>query len=107
MLFRSLNHPTYFDYIGLFSAGLNMTTVDQTLPAYENLEGKLKGLKQAGYKYFWLAIGNTDFLYEANQDFRKKMEAVDFPYVYHESTRGHIWANWRQYLLLFAPQLFK
>ena len=106
-LYTSINYPGYFDYIGLFSAGLNMTTVDQTLPAYRDLEGKLKGLQQAGYKLFWLAIGNTDFLYEANQDFRKQMEAIDFKYIYHESTRGHIWANWRQYLLLFAPQLFK
>lgn len=106
-LYTSLNYPGYFDYIGLFSAGLNMATVDQTLPAYSDLGGKLKGLQQEGYKLFWLAIGNTDFLYEANQDFRKQMEAVGFKYAYHESTRGHIWANWRQYLLLFAPQLFK
>ena len=106
-LYISVNHPAYFDYIGLFSAGLDMSNVDVAQPAYDDLDGKLKALQQAGYKLFWVAIGNEDFLYQANQDFCKRLDRLQFDYEYHESARGHLWSNWRQYLLLFAPRLFK
>ena len=106
-LYISVNHPAYFDYIGLFSAGLDMSNVDAAQPAYDDLDGKLKALQQAGYKLFWVAIGNEDFLYQANQDFCKRLDGLQFDYEYHESARGHLWSNWRQYLLLFAPRLFK
>ena len=26
---------------------------------------------------------------------------------FHESTRGHLWVNWREYMLQFVPMLFK
>jgi enterochelin esterase family protein len=29
-----------------------------------------------------------------------------FSPVYHESEGGHTWLNWRDYLVLFVPQLF-
>ena len=106
-LYISVNHPAYFDYIGLFSAGLDMSNVDVAQPAYDDLDGKLKALQQAGYKLFWVAIGNEDFLYQANRDFCKRLDRLQFDYEYHESARGHLWSNWRQYLLLFAPRLFK
>ena len=106
-LYISVNHPAYFDYIGLFSAGLDMSNVDAAQPAYDDLDGKLKALQQAGYKLFWVAIGNEDFLYQANRDFCKRLDRLQFDYEYHESARGHLWSNWRQYLLLFAPRLFK
>ena len=106
-LYISANHPAYFDYIGLFSAGLDMSNVDVSQPAYGNLDGKLKALQETGYKLFWVAIGNEDFLYQANRDFCKRLDGLGFAYEYHESSRGHLWSNWRQYLLLFAPRLFK
>lgn len=34
------------------------------------------------------------------------MDSLGMKYQYVESTRGHIWANWRAYLLQFAPMLF-
>ena len=48
-----------------------------------------------------------DFLYKDNQAFMKKLDGMGFKYTYHESTRGHLWSNWRQYLLIFAQKLFK
>ena len=30
-----------------------------------------------------------------------------FSPVFHESAGGHTWDNWRDYLVLFAPQLFR
>ena len=106
-LFISTNHPTLFDYVGMFSAGINFKSVNMELPAYADLDGKLKHFHEVGYRLFWIACGNTDFLYEANKDFLKRLDAIGVPYEYHESSRGHLWANWRQYMLKFVPMLFK
>ena len=105
-LYVALNYPGYFDYIGLFSAGL-MTDLDTMKTAYNDEDAKLLRLQQTGYKLFWIGIGEDDFLYDVNTAFRKRLDEMDFKYTYHESSRGHIWANWRQYLLTFASQLFK
>ena len=105
-LFIALNHPEMFDYIGLFSAGLNTAFLDMSLPVYSDMEKKLENLKDEGYRLFWIAIGKDDFLYQDNLNFMKTCDEAGFDYTYHETSRGHIWANWRQYLLLFAPMLF-
>jgi len=55
---------------------------------------------------YWMAIGKTDFLYQANVDYRQKLDALGMPYIYRESEGGHIWRNWRIYLREFAPKLF-
>ena len=104
-LYIALNYPGWFDYVGLFSAGL-MTDSNTDREAYRDEDAKLARLSELGCKLFWIGIGKDDFLYEANTDFRKRLDSMDFDYIYHESERGHIWANWRQYLLLFVPQLF-
>lgn len=106
-LYIAANHPDSFNYIGLFSAGLDMSSVNQSLPTYQNLDGKLKALQKDGCKLFWMGIGCGDFLYQANQDFRKRLDGIGFKYEYHESGGEHQWANWRQYMLLFVPRLFK
>lgn len=104
-LYIALNYPEWFDYVGLFSAGL-MTDLNTDREAYRDEDAKLARLSELGCELFWIGIGKDDFLYEANTDFRKRLDSMGFDYIYHESERGHIWANWRQYLLLFVPQLF-
>ncbi len=104
-LYIALNYPGWFDYVGLFSAGL-MTDLNTDREAYRDEDAKLARLSELGCELFWIGIGKDDFLYEANTDFRKRLDSMGFDYIYHESDRGHIWANWRQYLLLFVPQLF-
>ena len=106
-MFVSANYPDLFDYVGLFSAGLDWTGFNWDFPAYKNLDQKLENQKKAGYKLYWIGIGNADFLYKDNQAFMKKLDGMGFKYTYHESTRGHLWSNWRQYLLIFAQKLFK
>ena len=106
-LFIALNYPDYFDYIGLFSAGLDFSKTDSTMPAYNDLGTKMTTLRDKGYKLLWDACGNTDFLYERNKEFCRMMDEKGLKYTFHESSRGHLWANWRQYMLLFTPLLFK
>lgn len=104
----SANHPDLFDYVGLFSPGTPSTrSLDTSKQAYSNLEQKFAIQKKNGYKLYWIGIGNTDFLYEGLQNFRKRLDKVGFTYTYVESARGHIWSNWRSYLLQFTPLLFR
>ena len=105
-LYISLNHPDLFSWTGLFSAGL-VPQFTSELDVYSGREAKLKAYQKKGCNLFWIAIGKEDFLYDVNADFRTELDALGFPYEYHESSRGHLWCNWRQYLLLFAPRLFR
>lgn len=105
-LFIALNHAEAFDYVGLFSAGLPADMSNMKEPQYANIKGKLKMLENSGYKCFWIACGKEDFLYNANRSFCQYLDEMKFRYEYHESERGHIWANWRQYILRFVPMLF-
>ncbi len=105
-LYIALTYPTAFDYVGLFSAGLPSDFNALNGDLYDKTDDKLMRLKSEGYKRFWIACGKDDFLYQANRSFCKHLDSIGFEYVYHESDRGHLWANWRQYLLLFVPMLF-
>lgn len=107
-LLISANHPDTFDYVGLFSPGTpSSRALDTTRTAYKNLEAKYATQKKKGYKLYWIGIGKTDFLYNGMQTHRKKLDKLQFPYTYVESERGHIWSNWRAYMLQFTPLLFK
>lgn len=106
--FTSLNHPDKFAYIGLFSAGMDFSQLDMTLPAYSDIDGKLQRLKKSGYKYYWMACGTDDFLWAANQKVFAQIQDNGLTDAeFHKTTRGHIWSNWRQYLVLFSQKLFK
>lgn len=101
----SMNNPTLFKYMGLFSLGLhdNLGEVNTRLiAAYDK---NLETLK-ANYKLFYIAVGKEDFVYEGVQVLRKKLDSQNFTYIYNETDGGHTWANWRKYLSEFAPMLF-
>ena len=105
----SQNYPETFDYIGLFSPALNRDPSEKPeLPAYKHLDRKIKRQQKDGVKLYWIAVGEDDFpeLYQGIQTYRKKMEDIGFPYEYYETTGGHTWSNWRDYLTLFAQRLF-
>ena len=72
-----------------------------------DIEGKLKVQFSKKPALYWIAIGKTDFLYKANEDYRKMLDEKGYKYSYYETGEGHIWKNWRIYLTEFAPQLFK
>jgi enterochelin esterase-like enzyme len=103
----SANHPNLFNYVGLFSPATPFRRIDTTNKVYSNMDDKLTTQKKNGFKLYWIGIGKTDFLYATVADFRKKLDGMQFPYTYVESERGHIWSNWRNYMLQFTPLLFK
>ncbi|MEZ3549990.1 MAG: esterase [Muribaculaceae bacterium] len=102
----SKEYPDMFDYVGLFSAAI-MPDRKVKSPIYDNMEGKLKTQFDKKPALYWIAIGDKDFLYEANKEYRKKLDENGYKYTYRESPDGHIWKNWRIYLTEFIPQLFK
>lgn len=102
----SKEFPDMFDYIGLFSAAIHPEKKD-TAAIYADFDQKLKRQFDKKPALYWIAIGEKDFLYEANKDFRRQLDENGYPYIYRESKDGHIWKNWRIYLTEFLPQIFK
>ena len=99
-------YPDMFDYVGLFSAAI-MPNKDVKSPIYDNLEAKLKTQFAKKPALYYIAIGNKDFLFQANSDYRKMLDEKGYKYEYYETGEGHIWKNWRIYLTEFAPKIFK
>lgn len=102
----SKQYPDMFNYVGLFSAAI-MPNKEVSSPIYENMEGKLKVQFDKNPALYWIAIGKTDFLYKANEEYRKLLDEKGYKYTYYESDEGHIWRNWRIYLTEFVPMLFR
>lgn len=102
----SKQYPDLFNYVGLFSAAI-MPNKDVKSPVYDDLEGKLKTQFSKKPALYWIAIGKADFLYKANEDYRKMLDEKGYKYTYYETGEGHIWKNWRIYLTEFVPLLFK
>lgn len=107
--FHSMHISRYytntFDYVGLFSAAI-MPREDATAKVYGDIDGTLKKQMSNGYKLYWIGIGKTDFLFNANKEFRQKLNDMGMEYEYVETDGGHIWRNWRIYLAEFVPKLF-
>ena len=102
----SLNYPDMFNYSGMFSAAIGVS--DPTIsPMYMDFDKKLATYFAKKPALLWIGCGNTDFLYNANLDFMKKLDANKYPYTFMETDGGHIWKNWRIYLSEFIPLLFK
>lgn len=115
----SRQYPDLFDYVGLFSAATieSVTTGDmlkrflpadkRNNPIFLDFDKKLKTQFAKNPKLYWIAIGTDDFLYDTNKNYRAKLDSLGLPYTYYETPGGHTWANWRDYLIRFTPQLFK
>lgn len=103
----SANYPDLFDYVGLFSAGFPST--EDTIPAYADMEQKVKTQVDKGLKLYWVGCGIDDQfkIHDKARDFAGRIKGYGANATFYSSSKGHVWSNWRQYLLKFAPQLFK
>ena len=104
-MYISANYPNTFDYVGLFSPAI-MPPNNAEMEVYKSLDSKLEAQMKNGFKLYWIACGKTDFLIKNVTDHNKKLDKMNFPFIYHESEGGHTWANWRIYLSEFTPLLF-
>jgi len=102
-----------FDYVGLFSpaiflAGNRPEQLDAAkVLAETEVDKELKRQFAQRPKLYFLAIGRSDFLYDSDMKFRKILDDLELPYQYLETDGGHTWRNWRHYLSVFVPQLFR
>ncbi|MBQ5613704.1 MAG: esterase [Tidjanibacter sp.] len=102
----SRDFPGTFDYVGVYSGAVG-SIKDREGNLNQDMVNKLKAQQKAGYKLYWIACGNTDFLYQQNLEYMKGLDEIGFTYTWFESEGGHTWDNWRMYLDTFAPMLFK
>jgi len=111
-----LPHLDKFAYIGVYSAGLaggggGRAGTPETAPYGESWEKEHQavlddaGLKK-GLKLLWFGIGKEDPGLTNATNTVNLLKKHGFNPVFHESEGGHTWPNWRDYLGIFAPQLF-
>lgn len=98
----SIENPGTFGYIGVFSSGIFDANADMA-----ELEKKFTALKASGVEKYWVGCGVDDFVMDSNNRLLSILDKTGFEHEYYESAGGHTWANWRDYLSIFAPQLFK
>ena len=91
----SILYPEMFDYICPLSAA-GQATAEQ-----------IAALKKAGVKLYFLACGDTDFLFEGSKALDKTLTEQGLDHIFYVSDGGHVWSNWRLYLNTFAQKLFK
>jgi enterochelin esterase family protein len=60
-----------------------------------------------GLKLIWFSTGVDDFLIANSRSTVEMLRKHGFQVDYKESPGAHTWLNWRNYLLEFAPQLFR
>ncbi len=101
-----------FGYVGLFSganAGGGMGQQPAQSPVYTQFDADMakQFAKGKAPKLYYIACGKTDFVMGGVTALRQYMDEHGYPYVYNESEGGHIWRNWRDYLLEYAQKVFK
>jgi enterochelin esterase family protein len=121
-----------FGYIGVYSSGLLGVTLPGVTPgggrgrggnppagppppppptaeewAKKNAATLDNASLKKGLKVFWFAIGKDDFLLQTNNATVDFFKQHGFNPVVKETSGGHTWINWRNYLNDFAPMLFQ
>jgi enterochelin esterase-like enzyme len=96
----ALRHSDQFAYVGAFSsAPPDQPTLEKGLAAAATLNANLK--------YFWVACGKADFLFQRNEEFHAALEKGGIKHTYAVTDGDHSWPIWREYLAQFAPKLFR
>jgi enterochelin esterase-like enzyme len=99
----ALANPGDYGYFGVFSSGL----FQRNLADWEKEhQGALDEADKSGLRLAWFRTGKDDFLMQNTRNTVELLKKHGFKPVFDESTGGHTWINWRQYLNEFAPQLF-
>ncbi|AUD05813.1 esterase [Spirosoma pollinicola] len=101
----TLTHPELFNYVGVFSSGFFGAAADEADTKYAKALNDPSFNK--GKKLFWVGIGKDDFVMESNKKTLALLDKHNIKYQYKESSGGHTWVNWRQYLNEYTPMLFK
>ena len=96
-------YPGFFSYICPLSNGIRVAD-DKARADYD---AQFAALKKAGYRLYFLACGEDDFLIESAKTLNATLTRNGLKHTFFVNSGGHTWANWRIYLNTFAPLLFK
>lgn len=100
------SHLNDYGWVGVFSSGVfSIATNNQWETAHSAALDDAR-LKQ-GLKLVWFATGSDDMLLPTSRATVDMLKKHKFDVNFHESTGGHTWINWREYLHSFAPLLFR
>jgi len=91
--------PGTFDYICPLSIGVRGDSAD--------IDKQFQAVKKGGYKLYWFACGESDFLWEMAKEMDAALTRNGLEHTFYVTDGGHTWANWRKYLNTFAPLLFR
>jgi enterochelin esterase-like enzyme len=94
-----------FSAVGVFSSGILVGSV----PDWErdHLSVLDKPALKKGLKMIWFKTGSEDPFIGNTKATVEMLKRHGFAVTFDESTGGHNWVNWRNYLHEFAPQLFR
>lgn len=99
-----------FGYIGVFSSGIigGGRGAPPIIDAWEthNLTFLDNAASKRGLRLLWFSTGKDDFVMQTTRNTVALMKKHGFSPVFIESDGAHTWLNWRDYLAVFAPQLF-
>jgi enterochelin esterase family protein len=102
-LIIGLNHLDLFHYVGAFSPVIMNANADEDFKSLlSDPAGSNKKLK-----VFNIYIGKEDTLYMSNVSFHHLLEQHQVKHVFTETEGAHVWWNWRDYLVDYAPRLFR
>lgn len=109
----AMSHLGKFSYIGVFSSGVFGMSPGSPFHSYSSrwVQQRLSTLDnrdlKKGLKLLWFESGNEDPLLQTTKATMEMLKKHGFSLVFKETGGGHTWANWREYLNEFAPQLFR
>jgi len=114
-------HLDQFAYVGVFSSGIlgggrrgRGAAADETpAPPFgaaweqEHLARLDDASLKNGLRLVWFSTGVDDFLIDTTRSTVELLRKHGFEVEFTESTGGHTWINWRNYLVEFAQRLFQ
>ena len=102
-LIIGLNHLDLFHYVGAFSPVIMNANAQED---FKNLLADPAGANKK-LKVFNVYIGKEDTLYKSNVSFHQLLDQHQIKHVFTETEGAHVWWNWRDYLVDYAPRLFR
>ena len=94
------NNPDTFDYIGVFSSGVQ----NASDPAFL---AQLDAIRKANLKLYWTGAGDIDQAHDRTVALAAALKAKGFPTSYKEIPGRHYWFLWRDFLGDYASKILK
>lgn len=95
----SSNNPGLFAYVGVFSGG--------GLVGEAPFEAQLDAMSRSGLRLYWTGAGDDDISRLRTTALYRAALAHGLPATYRQIPGTHTWPLWRDFLVDFAPRLFR